>query len=142
MVRVRVWNNPYDAQGHGYGGGNNDLEKAIEIGKRANKYGMKLLVDFHYSDFWADPAKQMAPKGWENFTHFERYYAIQDFTLEEDFCIWMFSKEDKEKIIDDVFGLFYKKFGFYPESTGSYFLDAYTINYMKKKYPSVKCLNA
>lgn len=82
MVRVRVWNNPYDAQGHGYGGGNNDLAKAIEIGKRANKYGMKLLVDFHYSDFWADPAKQMAPKGWENFTHFERYYAIQDFTLE------------------------------------------------------------
>ncbi len=57
----------------------------------------------------------------------------------EDFCIWMFSKEDKEKIIDDVFGLFYKKFGFYPESTGSYFLDAYTINYMKKAYPSVKC---
>lgn len=82
MVRVRVWNNPYDAQGHGYGGGNNDLEKAIEIGKRANKYGMKLLVDFHYSDFWADPSKQMAPKGWENYTHFERYYAIQDFTLE------------------------------------------------------------
>ena len=82
MIRVRIWNNPYDAQGHGYGGGNNDLEKAIEIGKRANKYGMKLLVNFHYSDFWADPSKQMAPKGWENYTHFERYYAIQDYTLE------------------------------------------------------------
>ena len=57
----------------------------------------------------------------------------------EDFCIWMFSNEQKEEIIDDVFGLFYNKFGFYPESTGSYFLDAYTINYIKKKYPSVKC---
>jgi len=51
----------------------------------------------------------------------------------------MFSNEDKERIVDDVFGLFYKKFGFYPESTGSYYLDAYTINYIKKKYPMVKC---
>ena len=81
-IRVRVWNDPYDENGNGYGGGNNDIDKAIEIGKRANKYGMKLLVDFHYSDFWADPKKQFAPKGWENFSHFERYYAIHDFTLE------------------------------------------------------------
>ena len=51
----------------------------------------------------------------------------------------MFSKEDKRRIIDDVFGLFFKKFGFYPASTGSYFLDAYTINYIKEKYPSVVC---
>lgn len=57
----------------------------------------------------------------------------------DDFCIWMFSKEDKEKIVDDVFSLFYEKFGFYPKSTGSYFLDAYTINYIKEKYPSVTC---
>lgn len=50
-VRVRVWNNPYDANGNGYGGGNNDLAKAIQIGKRATQAGMKVLVDFHYSDF-------------------------------------------------------------------------------------------
>jgi len=55
----------------------------------------------------------------------------------KDFCIWMFSEKDKRSIIDDVFSLFKKKFGFYPESTGSYFLDAYTINYIKEKYPSV-----
>jgi len=42
-VRVRVWNDPYDAKGNGYGGGNNDLEKAIAIGKRATANGMKLL---------------------------------------------------------------------------------------------------
>lgn len=65
-IRVRVWNDPYDKDGNGYGGGNNDLEKAIEIGKRATAQGMKLLVDFHYSDFWADPAKQKTPKAWEN----------------------------------------------------------------------------
>ena len=54
-IRVRVWNDPYDADGNGYGGGNCDIDTAVEIGKRATKYGMKLIVDFHYSDFWADP---------------------------------------------------------------------------------------
>lgn len=53
---------PYDKNGHGYGAGNNDLDKAIEIGKRASAHGMKLLVDFHYSDFWADPGRQVVPK--------------------------------------------------------------------------------
>ncbi len=57
----------------------------------------------------------------------------------KDFCIWMFSEEDKMAIIDDVFSLFYKQFGFYPESTSSYYIDAFTINYIKSKYPSVKC---
>ena len=57
-----MWNNPYDTEtGLGYGGGNNDIWKAIEIGKRATEKGMKVFVDFQYSDFWADPAKQYAP---------------------------------------------------------------------------------
>ena len=63
-IRVRVWNNPYDSNGNGYGGGNCDINTAVAIGKRATEYGMKLLVNFHYSDFWADPAKQMVPKAW------------------------------------------------------------------------------
>ena len=46
-IRVRVWNDPYDEAGHGYGGGNCDIENALEIGKRATRYGMKLMVDFH-----------------------------------------------------------------------------------------------
>ena len=64
-IRVRVWNDPFDANGNGYGGGNCDINTAVEIGKRATANGMKLLVDFHYSDFWADPAKQMLPKAWK-----------------------------------------------------------------------------
>lgn len=64
-IRVRVWNDPFDAEGNGYGGGNCDINTAVEIGKRATANGMKLLVDFHYSDFWADPAKQMLPKAWK-----------------------------------------------------------------------------
>lgn len=82
-IRVRVWNDPFDENGNGYGGGNCDVNTAAEIGKRAAKYGMKLLVDFHYSDFWADPAKQMAPKAWRTMLMInEKEQAIYDYTKE------------------------------------------------------------
>nr|WP_314462948.1 glycosyl hydrolase 53 family protein [uncultured Clostridium sp.] len=80
-IRVRLWNDPYDAQAQkGYGGGNNDISKAIAIGQRAKAHGMKLLVDFQYSDFWADPAKQYAPKAWKNYTPSQKADAVYDFT--------------------------------------------------------------
>lgn len=79
-VRVRVWNDPYDENGNGYGGGNNDVAAAAQIGERAAKYGMKLCVDFHYSDFWADPSKQMCPKAWEGMTIEEKSEALYQFT--------------------------------------------------------------
>ena len=65
-VRVRIWNDPCDKSGNGYGGGNCDIENAIQVGKRATANKMKLLVNFHYSDFWADPQKQPIPKAWQN----------------------------------------------------------------------------
>ena len=79
-IRVRVWNDPYDSQGRGYGGGNNDIDTAVEIGKRATKNGMKLIVDFHYSDFWADPGKQMVPKAWKDMDIETKTQAAYDFT--------------------------------------------------------------
>ena len=79
-IRVRVWNDPYDENGNGYGGGNCDIENAIAIGKRATAYGMKLLVDFHYSDFWADPGKQMVPKAWEGMDVEEKAQALYTYT--------------------------------------------------------------
>ena len=81
-IRVRVWNDPYDENGNGYGGGNCDIENAVEIGKRATRCGMKLLVDFHYSDFWADPGKQMAPKAWKGMTIEEKADALYAFTCD------------------------------------------------------------
>lgn len=81
-IRVRVWNHPYDAQGNGYGGGNCDIQNALEIGKRATAAGMKLLVDFHYSDFWADPGKQMAPLAWKDMEIEEKTQAVYDYTKE------------------------------------------------------------
>ena len=79
-IRVRVWNDPFDENGKGYGGGNCDIENAIKIGQRATRYGMKLLVNFHYSDFWADPAKQMAPKAWEDFGIEKKCTALYEYT--------------------------------------------------------------
>lgn len=79
-IRVRVWNDPYDAEGHGFGGGNCDIAKAVLIGKRATACGMKLLVDFHYSDFWADPSKQMAPRAWAGMEIEEKTQAAYEFT--------------------------------------------------------------
>lgn len=81
-IRIRVWNNPYDSEGNGYGGGNNDLAKAKIIGKLATDAGMKVLIDFHYSDFWADPAKQQAPKEWADFTVDKKAEAVENFTTE------------------------------------------------------------
>ncbi len=81
-IRVRVWNDPYDENGNSYGGGGNDTAKAAEIGRRAAKYGMKLCVDYHYSDFWADPSKQMCPKAWEGMEIEAKAEALGQFTKE------------------------------------------------------------
>ena len=79
-VRVRIWHDPYDSEGHGYGGGNSDLDKAKQIGRRAAAYGMKLLADFHYSDFWADPAKQKEPKAWAGLSAAQKAETIYTYT--------------------------------------------------------------
>lgn len=67
-IRVRVWNNPYDANGNGYGGGNNDVAKAKEFADACRNAGLKMLVDFHCSDLWTDPGKQQEPKAWKGYT--------------------------------------------------------------------------
>ena len=81
-IRVRIWNDPFDENGNGYGGGNCTIDTAVEIGKRATRYGMKLLVNFHYSDFWADPGKQMVPKAWKGMTVEEKTEAVYQYTRE------------------------------------------------------------
>lgn len=65
-IRVRIWNNPYVVGPEGVGGGNTDEAKAIEMAKRAKALGVKVLVDFHYSDFWVDPGQQKKPDAWKN----------------------------------------------------------------------------
>lgn len=79
-IRLRVWNDPYDENGNGYGGGNNDVPTAIKLGQRATRYGMKVCIDFHYSDFWADPKRQHEPKAWKGMSPEEKCDALYEFT--------------------------------------------------------------
>ncbi|GMA63815.1 glycosyl hydrolase 53 family protein [Alicyclobacillus fastidiosus] len=65
-IRLRLWNDPTNALGQPLGGGNDDLAADISIAKQAKALGMKVLLDFQYSDFWADPGEQNKPKAWAN----------------------------------------------------------------------------
>ncbi|HOP94151.1 MAG TPA: glycosyl hydrolase 53 family protein [Dictyoglomaceae bacterium] len=79
-VRVRIWNDPTDENGKPLGGGNCDYIKMTKLAKRAKDLGMKVLVDFHYSDWWADPGKQEKPKAWKNLKGTSLVNAVSDFT--------------------------------------------------------------
>lgn len=112
----------------------------------AHKNGLKTTIEMTYASLFNDEAVELAKQ------HHEQYGDEIGLTLlglpckefrekykTKDFCIWMFSMEDKKAIVQDVFEKFHERFGFYPESTGSYYMDAELTNYIKEKYPSVKC---
>ena len=89
-VRLRLWVDPQDASGKTYGGGSNNLENTIALAKRVKAQGLKLLLDFHYSDFWTDPGKQFKPKAWEKMDYPQLKTAIHDYTRD---TIARFKKE-------------------------------------------------
>ena len=63
---------------------------------------------------------------------------FRDRYKSRELAIWLFSIEDKRLIVDEVFSKFWEEFGFYPTSTGSYYMDAELVNYIKVKYPMIK----
>jgi len=81
-IRLRIWNDPTDEKGQPLGGGNNDLQRTIAIAARAKAMGFKFLLDFHYSDWWADPGKQNRPKAWEGLDSEQLKQAVYDYTAE------------------------------------------------------------
>lgn len=81
-VRLRLWNDPYTESGEPYGAGTNDLPTTIELTKRALAKGMEVLLDFHYSDFWADPGKQRIPRAWQGMNLEELEEAVYQYTKE------------------------------------------------------------
>ncbi len=81
-VRVRCWVDPTDGEGHTYGGGNCTVETVKEIGRLATDAGMRVLVDFHYSDFWTDPGKQTSPKAWADLELAERAATLKQYTID------------------------------------------------------------
>lgn len=81
-IRIRLWNNPWSETGESYGAGENDLKTSLEIAKRVTDAGFGVLLNFHYSDFWADPGKQFKPKAWADYGVEELEKAVYDFTAE------------------------------------------------------------
>lgn len=126
------------------------LTESLDIFKTqqaiAHKNGLKTTIQMTYASLFNEEAVELAKKDHEQYGD-EIALSLLGLPCKEfrdkyktkDFCIWMFSMEDKKSIVDDVFGKFYECFGFYPESTGSYYMDADLINYIKEKYPMVKC---
>ncbi len=112
----------------------------------AHENGLKVTIHMTYASLFNAEAIAIAKNDREVYGD-EIALSLLGLPCEEfrekyntkDFCIWMFSMEDKKRIVDDVFGKFHDIFGFYPESTGSYYMDADLTNYIKETYPSVKC---
>lgn len=79
-IRLRLMHTPSAWTG----GGTlpNDLDYTIAMAQQAKKYGMKFLLNYHYSDTWADPGKQHIPAAWVGKSQEELVKAVYDYTLE------------------------------------------------------------
>lgn len=73
-IRLRVWNEPP--------GGYCSLERTLPLARRIKELGLRLLIDLHYSDGWADPAKQIKPAAWEKLGFEELREAVRRYTFE------------------------------------------------------------
>ncbi len=73
-IRLRVWVNPR--------GGSNDKNELLAMARRVKALGMDLMVDFHYADSWADPAKQPIPKAWQGHTYKQMLKDLRQHTVE------------------------------------------------------------
>lgn len=79
-MRLRLWLDPYDEQGRPYGGGTVDYPALVKMAKEGLEKGYKILLDFHYSDFWCDPGKQFLPKAWRDYNLDQVVEAVYDYT--------------------------------------------------------------
>lgn len=78
-IRLRLWNEPENVP---QSGGYCSLHHTLAMAKRIKAQGMSFLLDFHYSDFWADPGQQRKPKAWEKLTGEALEEAVYTFTKE------------------------------------------------------------
>ena len=79
-IRLRIFNDPSTDSGYSPKLGFCDLVNTRKMAKRVKAAGMKLLLDFHYSDYWADPGKQYKPAAWKNLSFSELKKALYDYT--------------------------------------------------------------
>jgi beta-galactosidase len=79
-IRLRIFNNSSTLKGYSPGKGFCDLEHTKQMALRVKKAGLKLLLDFHYSDYWADPQQQFKPSAWEGMDFKQLTAALKDYT--------------------------------------------------------------
>ncbi len=125
------------------------LQESLDIFRTqqqiAHENGLRTTIQMTYASLFNVEAVEIAKE------HHARYgdeigctfLGIQCKEFREKFkskelAIWLFSMDDKRKIVDELFSKFHQEFGFYPTSTGSYYMDAELVNYIKEKYPMVK----
>jgi len=125
------------------------LQESLDIFRTqqqiAHDNGLRTTIQMTYASLFNAEAVAIAKEHHEQFGDEigSTFLGIQCKEFREKFkskelAIWLFSMEDKRKIVDEVFGKFHEVFGFYPTSTGSYYMDAELVNYIKEKYPMVK----
>jgi beta-galactosidase len=80
-IRLRIFNEPSNPKGYSPKQGFCDLEHTKQMAKRIKAAGMKFLLDFHYSDYWADPQQQNKPAAWvgQDFTTLKK--SLYDYTV-------------------------------------------------------------
>jgi hypothetical protein len=111
----------------------------------AHENGLRTTIQMTYASLFNQEAVAIAKE------HHERYgdeigstflglqcQEFRDRFKSRELAIWLFSMQDKKKIVDEVLGKFFEVFGFYPTSTGSYYMDAELVNYIKEKYPMIE----
>lgn len=81
-IRLRLFVNPRSELGYSRREGYCDLEHTLTMAKRIKDAGMYFLLDFHYSDNWADPQKQIMPQAWQTFSYDEVCAAVYEHTKE------------------------------------------------------------
>lgn len=80
-MRIRLWVHPYSEDGEPYLGGTCDFDNAVKLCELCKKYGFKIMLDFHYSDFWTDPGKQCLPKSWHGLTGEKLIDKLHSYTV-------------------------------------------------------------
>jgi len=111
----------------------------------AHKNGLRTTIQMSYSSLYNDECIELAKKYHDeygdeightflglNCKEFRKKYKSKEI------AIWLFPMDMKKQIVVDSFERFKEVFGFYPSSTGSYFMDAELLNYIKERYPMVK----
>lgn len=81
-MRVRLFVDPTSSVNTDTKGACQDLDYVIKLGKRIQDAGFKFVLDFHYSDTWADPGKQTLPKAWEGLSTSQLATKVYDYTTD------------------------------------------------------------